>query len=429
MNLFDELIRSFLPASEGYFFMWAILLIGLYALALIFERYVYIGRRSDIDAPRFMLAIRNLLAERKAEEAARLCENAGPRLLPKVLGAALKKSMVSPLQTRAAVEEKVVGAVAGLEHRLQIIATCSNLSTLLGLMGTIYGLIVAFDAVGRPDVTPAMKTSMLASGISAAMNTTLLGLLVAVPCILAYSALRARVDRVVTQLDECSTGLLKILVPKGMIQKGYRPSIRRNAENPELEANMVPMMSLMTVLIPLLLTSTEFVKMANIALDLPPGGGGGGAEAAGMVKQELSLGLVVTRQGIDIKSGLEPQLSAFRTGAAGGPAIAAQDGKQNFSALNRYLAELKRRTLLEIARSYQSFPDNASLFSLSEFCAKLDLESLPLYGDHESAKIVAENQISYQTIVSVMDAARSATTEQGAVPLFPSVSIAGGLLQ
>lgn len=428
MNFFTELLHSFHPSADGFVFMWAIIAIGCFAVFLVIERWLYISARSDIDAPRFVQKIRNLLLENQDEQAIQLCKSGGKLILPKVVGNAIVKSKSQPALIRSGVEQDVVGAIAGLERRLSFLSLCSNVSTLLGLMGTIYGLILAFEAVGQPNVSPAMKTSMLASGISTAMNTTLLGLIAAVPCIFAYSAYRAKIDRVIAELDEYSIGIMKYLVPSGTIQKSYRPSSRKSGEAIESEPNIVPMMSLMTVLIPLLLSSTEFVKLGNLQINLPAGGGGGDMENM-VKKRDLTLGVIITKKGIDVKSDLESSMNSFRTGGKDEPAILKKGKEHDFAALNRYFIELKRKALYEILKPYRisGISPSSSLPDLYKQYNRINKEELPTYTDHESVKIVAENNIKYQIIVSVMDAARSGKTKMGKVPLFPNVSLAGGI--
>jgi hypothetical protein len=191
------------------------------------------------------------------------------------------------------------------------------------------------------------------------------------------------------------------------------------------------MMSLMTVLIPLLLSSTEFVKLGNIQINLPTGGGAGGiANEEVVVKRDLNLGIVITENGIDIKSDLEAGMDKYRTGAKDGPAIIKKGQEHDFAALGRYLLELKKKVLWEILKSYgQNISGGATVEKLYESYSKINPEGLSLYGDNETVKIVAENKVKYQVIVSVMDAARTVTTPAGPVPLFPNVSLAGGLIQ
>ena len=77
-----------------------------------------------------------------------------------------------------------------------------NVSTLLGLLGTVYGLIMSFAAVGRPGIDAAQKSELLANGIATAMNSTFCGLSVAICSIVIYAFLKAKTQKIIDELDE-----------------------------------------------------------------------------------------------------------------------------------------------------------------------------------------------------------------------------------
>ncbi len=429
MSFIQEFIRSFAFKSDGFVFMYIILGIGLFAIAIVIERVIYISSRSNIDGVLFTKTIREYLRNKEINKALQLCASAGELILPKVIGAAIGKSQTCPAQIRATIEENVIGGIARLERRLSYVIMCANVSTLLGLMGTIYGLILSFEAVGQPGVEPAMKASLLASGISTAMNTTLMGLIIAVPSLFAYSTLRSKLDSVTAEVDKYSTNIMKMLIPKGAIQKGYNPSSRRSGEEIDSEPNIIPMMSLMTVLIPLLLSSTEFVKLGNIQINLPTGGGV--STNGGSVKRErnLNLGLIITPKGIDVKSEFEKRMKSYRTGGKKDPAIVIKNNKQDVKALNKYLAEVKRLALYEIVRNYKpNISPNTSLLKLAAVYSNINKSSLPVFKDNESIKILAESKVKYKTIIAIMDAARTTSKSGRKIDMFTNVSMAGGVI-
>jgi biopolymer transport protein ExbB len=86
-----------------------------------------------------------------------------------------------------------------------------NIATLTGLMGTIYGLILAFRSVSAPGIDVAEKSRLLAHGISVAMNTTLAGLAVAIPSILIYTVLHNKTTRIIDEIDEHTVKLINIM--------------------------------------------------------------------------------------------------------------------------------------------------------------------------------------------------------------------------
>ena len=86
-----------------------------------------------------------------------------------------------------------------------------NVATLIGLMGTIYGLIVAFNAVSQAGYDAAQKSAFLAAGISTAMNTTLMGLAIAVPSILVYTFINNKTVQIIDDIDEHTVKLINLL--------------------------------------------------------------------------------------------------------------------------------------------------------------------------------------------------------------------------
>jgi biopolymer transport protein ExbB/TolQ len=87
----------------------------------------------------------------------------------------------------------------------------ANVATLTGLMGTIYGLILAFQAVSGEGIPEADKTKFLAAGISAAMNTTIFGLMVAIPSLIIYTYLSNRTTKIIDEMDEHLVKLINLI--------------------------------------------------------------------------------------------------------------------------------------------------------------------------------------------------------------------------
>jgi len=435
MNIIDELLRSFHPSQDGYIFMWVLASLAVCALILIMERWLDIQRRTNVDAEGFSESIKKLIAEKKNDEAYSICHAAGKRALPRILGAGIKNIDESSEMIMGAMEEESLHIIPMLERRLNYVLMLGNVSTLLGLMGTIYGLILSFAAVARPDVNPVEKSSLLAAGISTAMNTTLFGLIISVPCIFLYSILRSKIDIAVHVIDRYSTSMLRVLLPTRSVSKNYCVSSKRVKEEVDTEPNIAPMMNLMVILIPLLLSSAEFIKIGAIELKLPEASqGGGDAGSDANEKAKLNLGIVVTEKGFnlyhyfketDTTSGEEDSTVNVKKDIE----IPLKDGKYDYEALNSQLAEIKRKVLFEIIKSANSgLKENATLLQLFTHYNKNDYSQVEAFLDHEDVKIVADETIKYEIIVAVMDAARGTKTPNGNVGLFPNVSLAGGMI-
>ena len=99
--------------------------------------------------------------------------------------------------------------IPDIDKRVSYLAMLANIATLLGLLGTIQGLIQAFQAVGSAD--PTQKASILAGGISIALYTTAFGLVVAIPILIAYSILQSKAHRLVDDIDEFSVKIINLL--------------------------------------------------------------------------------------------------------------------------------------------------------------------------------------------------------------------------
>jgi biopolymer transport protein ExbB/TolQ len=106
-------------------------------------------------------------------------------------------------------EEGLMETVPRLEKRTHYLATFANIATLLGLLGTIMGLIQAFTAVANAN--PADKADMLSASISVAMNTTAFGLMAAIPLLLIYTVLQTKTTELVDSLEMASVKFLNIL--------------------------------------------------------------------------------------------------------------------------------------------------------------------------------------------------------------------------
>jgi biopolymer transport protein ExbB/TolQ/biopolymer transport protein ExbD len=427
MDTFNEFVKSFSPAQSGWFFMWILLGIALTAIAIMIDRWFCLGSRTNIDSEKFVNKLVDLIKAKKIDDAITLCFSGKGRALPRILGAGISKVLTVPELMQSAMEQESLSIIPDLEKRLNLIVACGNIATLLGLMGTIYGLILAFAAVAQPDVSPVEKSSLLAVGISAAMNTTLLGLVIAVPCVLIYSIFRTRIDETIAEIDRFAVVMLKTAMPEDSVQKSYKVSNRRIKEEVETEPNMVPFMNLMVVLIPLLLSSSEFVKIGMIELKLPESaqGGAGGSGADAENNSKLDLGVVITSKGFNI-------LHYFRKEppVPGTVDIPLKNGVYDYELLGKRLSEVKQMVLLEILRTLKNdLQGDIPLVTLYSEYLKHDFSSSKFFDDHECIKIVAEDKIQYQTVVSVMDAARGFTSSHGSVTMFPNVSIAGGIIQ
>lgn len=211
----SEFGKAFQPGTEGAFFMYFIALFGAIALAVAAERIYYIVVRSNVNADKFMAEIRKLVAGGNMDRAIELCEKGKQKALPFVVLRGLKRANESEeLDFRAiqnAVDEGTLEVIPKLKERTNYLSMLANVATLTGLMGTIYGLILSFQAVGSDTVSEADKSRLLAQGISAAMNTTIFGLAVAIPTLMIYTYVVNRTSKIIDELDEHLVKLINLI--------------------------------------------------------------------------------------------------------------------------------------------------------------------------------------------------------------------------
>jgi biopolymer transport protein ExbB/TolQ len=211
----SEIFRNFSPDVAGWQFMWILLITAVFAAAIAVERGIYILITSDINAQNFMKKIKQLVRAGELKEALELCERAKDRALPTVVSCGLRavidKEEVDFRTIQNSVDEGMLEVIPKLEKRTHYLAMLANVATLIGLMGTIYGLILAFRSVSAPGIDPTEKARLLAQGISTAMNTTLTGLIVAVPATISYSFLLSKTKKIIDEIDEHTVKLINLL--------------------------------------------------------------------------------------------------------------------------------------------------------------------------------------------------------------------------
>lgn len=211
----DSFIEAFRWEADGAPYMYAILVVGAFAAAIAIERFYFLMVRSNINAGKFMSEIRKLVRAGEYKKALALCDAAPEKALAQVVGASLRRVAEQEVTDFRAiqnsVDESTLEVIPRLNQRTSFLAMLANVATLLGLMGTIWGLILAFKAVSSPGIDAAEKARMLAAGISAAMNTTLMGLAVAIPAVLIYTFLFNKTAKIIDEIDEHTVKLINLL--------------------------------------------------------------------------------------------------------------------------------------------------------------------------------------------------------------------------
>ncbi len=207
MDILIFLIGSF---KAGGVFMYAILAAMAIGTAIILERFLSLFVRNRGNGKALWLAVKELIQKERFEEALRICEKTGT-FLSRILASGIRKRVESPSEEkiRGALEEILLEVQPVLEKRIHYLYALSNVSTLLGLLGTVTGLIQSFTAVSMAD--PNQKAVLLASGISLALNNTAFGLLIAIILMLSYSLMQSKSAALEDEIDEYALKLLNLL--------------------------------------------------------------------------------------------------------------------------------------------------------------------------------------------------------------------------
>lgn len=197
--------------KEGGFFMWPILLISLIGAAIVAERLMYIRRASAIRKEDFLKQLNQLVLKGDLERCISFCgqtQTPLTRITRAGLMAIASRKSTDEVQT--AMDAIALREIPRIEQRTGLLAMFSNMATLLGLLGTITGMIGAFGAVSK--VAPSEKATMLAASISEAMNCTAFGLVVAIPLLGAYGWLQTRGQELVDDVHEAAVATLNFIL-------------------------------------------------------------------------------------------------------------------------------------------------------------------------------------------------------------------------
>lgn len=188
---------------------WFILGVGLASMALIGERAYALYYQFALKGDDLYQKIHSLVSTRKTEEALSICHDLKSKPLALAFKTILEKADRDDDTIFQAQDIALAEQIPQLTARTHYLSMLANVSTLLGLLGTIHGLILSFSAVAAAD--PAQKQALLAHGISVSMYTTALGLIVAIPAMVFYSFLISRQNSLVDEMTEKCGKLTELL--------------------------------------------------------------------------------------------------------------------------------------------------------------------------------------------------------------------------
>lgn len=195
--------------QNGGFFMHPIAFMFAIGMVVMAERLYRILFVYNFDGPKLMQSVQRLVLENNIEEAVKICNAKKNSALHHIFKTALMNAQSPFDEVQDHVEVAKLAVMPRLQERMAYLFTIANVSTLMGLLGTVVGLIATFHAVGA--VEGSQKQLLLSSGISTAMNTTAFGLVVAVPCMLVYGYLYNRINTLVDNVEHYTAQLLVLL--------------------------------------------------------------------------------------------------------------------------------------------------------------------------------------------------------------------------
>ena len=196
MEFLQTVIKFF---QSGGYFMYPILIMLALGISIAIERYISLSR-SRSQNNRTWVRITPALQAGNYQAALKEAED-DQTAVGRVLNAGLTrlKSSSNRNDVEMAMEETLMESIPQLEKRTHYLATLANVATLMGLLGTIIGLIQAFTAIAN--VNPAEKADLLSASISVAMNTTAFGLMAAIPLLLIHAVLQTKTTELVDSLE------------------------------------------------------------------------------------------------------------------------------------------------------------------------------------------------------------------------------------
>jgi len=194
--------------EEGGWGMYPILLFQVLAIGIIIERAIFVYK-SSINKDVFLATMQKCILAGDVGRAIKMCSAANAPLA-RIVKAGLMKVNRPDAEVQAAMDEAALRELPKLEERTGYLALLANLAMLSGLLGTVTGLIAAFGAVANADASS--KATMLAKGISEAMNCTAFGLLAAIIALIGFALLNGKTQHLLDDINGATVQVVNLVV-------------------------------------------------------------------------------------------------------------------------------------------------------------------------------------------------------------------------
>lgn len=214
--------------EQGGGMMYVILGVSLLGVTLFCERAFNLFVLRRLGASRFLAKVVEHLEARRFRQALDACAAPTRHPLVKVVQAGILRANRKDNEVERAMEREMLVALPGIQARSGALGLLANISTLLGLLGTIFGLITAFTSVAA--ATAAARQEALAGGISQAMYTTAFGISVAVPLLLFHHIISRRTETILVEVESGATAVLVALATARSADEAAAPEAPAAAE-------------------------------------------------------------------------------------------------------------------------------------------------------------------------------------------------------
>lgn len=190
--------------------MWPIFLASVFALAIVIEKFWYL-KKINIDTQGFLKNVMEKMKRHDTKEALQVCENTKSPIAT-ILKAGILKYDRPRQQIVEAIEDASLYEIPKIERNLNALASIAHVSPLLGLLGTVTGMVRCFQTIqAKASTFHPVSPGDLAGGIWEALLTTVAGLVVAIPTFITYNYLVGRVNNFILEMEKASTELVNFL--------------------------------------------------------------------------------------------------------------------------------------------------------------------------------------------------------------------------
>jgi biopolymer transport protein ExbB len=196
----------------GGIWMYPIMACLVFTVAIVVDRVIMLFVKAKVNKEEFVSQMTKHVLAGDLHGAVKFVSTQEPSPLINVVKAGLLRVNGSDQVVQSALDEASLREMPKIEKRTGYLAMIANLAMLLGLLGTISGLITCFAAVSKPGVDPALKSMILADGIAEAMNCTAFGLIAAISALLGFAFLNGRTQHIVDDINETAVSVLNLIV-------------------------------------------------------------------------------------------------------------------------------------------------------------------------------------------------------------------------